>query len=211
MKAKKKILSLLFFIVTSNVMIFAQDEIVDIAYETEEVEAVETQDSSNANTFSDNYGNNPILDNVQYLNNRILINNRPASTKDIKNMMRQTSLQSYRKYAVGTGLRAAGNAMVISGGACMTGALAMFVCFPVWGENDGGPTATLFLGIMLVYAGVPALLGSIPLFVTGNILKSQATRNFGENYLSDEPVKRENQIQLNLNVNKNGVGLAIVF
>ena len=210
MKTQKKILSLLFFIVTSNVMIFAQD--------------VTVINDSIESTFSSDCSDDPYLSNVHWYRKKILIDNRAATGKEIRNMMQRSSSESYAIYSKGRKLQTTGIVLLVVGGGLLVGG---FVCASVASTISSDRGHYYFdddfydsgyfdnewwaAGSILTLAGGAGVATGIPLLVTGSVLKKRAIRNFGKNYLSDEPVKRENQIQFNLNVNKNGVGLAIVF
>ena len=254
MKAQKKILSLLFFIVTSNVMIFAQDiiitkksktitakvlevttnevkykdfnnlngpiytmlkkDIISISYENGSIDTFKARVSSNhVPSSASKETNDTLFSNVQWSNNRILINNRVASAKEIGDMMQISSPELYKKYSKGKKVNSTGTILLVAGGGALAGGIACLIAADSEYNNDYYYNGALFLtaGAALTLVGTAGVAAGIPLLITGNAKEKKAIRNFGENYLSDEPVKRENQIQLNLNVNKNGVGLAIVF
>ena len=151
--------------------------------------------------------NDPVLNNVQWLNDKILINNKIASTKDIKDILQKTSPRAGKMYFVGqslsktgTILLSAGGGLLVGGGVCLGLGLSGNENKPLW-----------ITGAAVAGTGAIGMLTSVHLFVPGSILKKVAIRHFKQNCLSEEPFKPENKFQINLNVNNNGLGLAFVF
>ncbi len=146
----------------------------------------------------------PILDNVQRFGNKILIDNKTASSKEIKEMLRKTSPKSYKMYSAGRGLSKAGTILISTGGGLLLGGATCIIA----GFDDDDEV--IIMGLISAF-GVVEIVTSIPLLITGKALKKKGIRYFDQNCLSDEPFKIKNYYQLNLNINTNGLGLSLAF